>query len=112
MVARRGGSCSEGPLVDKSGRLGLLPIRLGICTGSRDSAFIFWRVHMRKLLLLNIVIPVLNGCIGARSAAGVFGNGKGMFTDVKGINLIGEEIALPAGFDGKNNLVLVAFKRM
>lgn len=66
---------------------------------------------MRKFIPLFLIIFFLSGCIGAGSVTDVSGNGKDTFPKVKGINLMGEEITLPEGFDGEKNLVLVAFKR-
>lgn len=56
---------------------------------------------------------VLGGCIaaGPNSTVTTRGDAGIDFPEVTGVNLEGEEIALPAGFRGERNLVAVAFKR-
>jgi hypothetical protein len=56
---------------------------------------------------------VLGGCIAAGPNSSVTTRGEAGidFPRVTGVNLEGEEIALPSGFQGERNLVAVAFKR-
>jgi hypothetical protein len=68
--------------------------------------------QIRQFGLIPAVLAAA-GCIpaGPNSEVGDSGTPGLAFPDVVGINLHGEEIALPAGFEGRLNLVAVAFER-
>ena len=56
---------------------------------------------------------ILAGCIpaGVNSPIHQSGEAGATFPEVVGIDLEGDEVALPAGFEGRQNLVAVAFER-
>jgi hypothetical protein len=58
-------------------------------------------------------ILLLGGCLAAGPNSTVVTRGEAGidFPEVTGVNLEGDEIALPSGFQGTRNLVAVAFKR-
>jgi hypothetical protein len=70
---------------------------------------------IRQIRRLGVISAVLAaaGCIpaGPNSEVGSSGTPGFAFPDVVGINLHGEEIALPAGFAGRLNLIAVAFEQ-
>lgn len=56
-----------------------------------------------------LLIGWLSGCVGAGSNSPVEPLSPDQFPKVDGLNLLGEEIALPAGFEGEANLVSMGF---
>lgn len=68
---------------------------------------------MRRWFVSAIAVLAVAGCIGAGeiSDVGPVDEAGGEFPHVTGINLHGETVTLPAGFDGTRNLVAVGFER-
>lgn len=66
---------------------------------------------MRNLFVLTTVLLVMTGCIGAGKISTVKPQGEGFFPQVEGIDLLGETRQLPGAFEGKLNIVTVAFER-
>lgn len=69
---------------------------------------------MRGALLKRIAAALLlagwlSGCVGAGSNSPVEPLSPDRFPKVEGLNLLGEEVALPAGFEGAANLVSMGF---
>ncbi len=63
------------------------------------------------LALMGIGAWLFSGCIGAGPTSDVISRGKTQFPALKGTNLQGLEIDVPAGLQGKQRLVAVAFLR-
>jgi hypothetical protein len=63
------------------------------------------------LVLMALGTWIFSGCIGAGPTSDVVSRGKMQFPALKGTNLQGLEIDLPAGLQGKQRLVAVAFLR-
>lgn len=68
--------------------------------------------YIHRLGIIAVLIAAA-GCIpaGQNSEVGAIGMPGLVFPEVVGINLHGDEIALPEGFAGRLNLVAVAFER-
>ena len=63
---------------------------------------------IQALIVGAVAIP-LAGFVGAGSNSDVIPGGKDTFPRVTGINLLGDEVRLPDGFEGDINLVVVGF---
>lgn len=63
------------------------------------------------LALIALGAWLFSGCIGAGPTSDVVSRGKTQFPALKGTNLQGIEIDVPAGLQGKRRLVAVAFLR-
>lgn len=66
---------------------------------------------MKNLFVLTVALFFMTGCIGAGKISEVKPQGSDAFPIVEGIDLIGEIRELPASFEGKLNIVTVAFER-
>lgn len=60
---------------------------------------------------LMAMMLLLSACIGSGENTAVQSNGAQQFPDVAGIDLLGEERALPGSMQGTLNIVAVAFER-
>jgi hypothetical protein len=63
---------------------------------------------VQALTAVVIAIP-LAGFVGAGSNSDVIPGAKDTFPTVTGINLLGDEVRLPGGFEGDLNLVVIGF---
>ena len=70
-------------------------------------------VRVASMMLGALGLAAASGCAPAGTTSDVerLGPPGTAFPSVTGINLEGREIALPDGFEGERNLVLVAFER-
>ena len=68
---------------------------------------------MKTWFALAVAATLLSACIGAgeNSDVGAVATPGTAFPQVVGINLEGEDVALPAGFEGTRNLVAIGFER-
>ena len=68
---------------------------------------------MKTWFVMAVAAIGLSACIGAgeNSDVGSVAEPGTTFPQVVGINLEGEEVALPAGFEGQRNLVAIGFER-
>lgn len=66
---------------------------------------------MRKAILAGVCSMMLFGCIGAGENSAITPQEKGFFPHMTGIDLIGEDRAVPQSFAGDLNLVAIAFER-
>ena len=68
---------------------------------------------MKKWIMMAVLAVALAGCIGAGeiSTVGPVSKPGAEFPDVVGINLEGERIPLPDGFEGRRNLIAIGFER-
>jgi hypothetical protein len=66
---------------------------------------------MRKYLFPLIALTLLTSCIGAGVISDLENRGENKFPKLVGIDLFGEERAVPSTFTGDLNLVTIGFKR-
>lgn len=68
---------------------------------------------MKKWIMAAAMAGILSGCIGAGeiSTVGPVSEPGAVFPDVVGINLEGDRIPLPEGFEGRRNLIAIGFER-
>lgn len=66
---------------------------------------------MKKFLVLLGALFIVTGCIGAGTISGLQPQGNNMFPKLEGIDLLGKKRDLPAAFEGKLNIISVAFER-
>lgn len=65
---------------------------------------------MRFFVLIGALL-IMTGCIGAGKISTVKPQGENYFPKMEGIDLLGEMRQLPESFEGKLNIVTVAFER-
>lgn len=66
---------------------------------------------MKQVLITTFTAFFLTACIGSGNISDVKSNGNGYFPSMVGIDLIGENRSIPESFEGKYNIVAVAFER-
>ena len=65
---------------------------------------------MSRLFLSAVLLSWLSACVGAGSNTPVTPLAIDQFPEVQGISLLGDDVALPEGFDGEVNLVSMGFE--
>lgn len=65
---------------------------------------------LRRLGAVLMIVGGLAGCVGAGDNSAVEAIAGDRFPEVTGLNLLGEEVELPDGFEGEANLVAIGFE--
>lgn len=66
---------------------------------------------IRNLIFMGLLATLLTACIGSGKVSSIDFKGTKTFPTMTGIDLLGEERPVPQSFEGKYNIVTVAFER-
>lgn len=69
------------------------------------------RPRLGHILVMLMTIGSIAGCIGSGSNSPLIAQSAGSFPTVRGINLHGETVAIPAELQGERRIVIVAFEQ-